>query len=64
MIFADEELQRAGTAGRGKRVPYQVTSGSLRATYTVAPDDSFGSGLFIIMCGRGGDGQESFEIVR
>ena len=65
VTFADEELQRTGRAGSGKRVPHRVTGDELRAIYTVVADDSAGAGLFIIQCGdRGGDGLGTVEIRR
>ena len=65
VTFADEELQRAGMAGSGKRVPHQILGATLRATYTIVENDSAGNGLFIIRCGDlGGDGLGTFEIVR
>jgi hypothetical protein len=42
-----------------------MTGVTLRATYTVAEDDSTGKSLFIIGCGDlGGDGLGTFEILR
>ena len=65
VTLADEELQRAGMAGSGKRVPHQITGATLRATYTIMEDDSTGKGLVIIRCGDlGGDGLGTFEILR
>lgn len=63
VIIADEELQRAGRAGSGKRVPHRITASVVRATYTIAEGDSLGESLFIVGCGNlGGDGMGTFEI--
>ena len=65
VTLADEELQRAGRAGSGKRVPHQVIGSTLRATYTITDDDSTGKGLVVIRCDDlGGNGLGAFEITR
>lgn len=65
VTFADEELQRAGSAGSGKPVPHEIMGSALRATYTIVQDDSAGKSLFIVRCGDlGGDGLGTFEIRR
>jgi hypothetical protein len=63
VIVADSELQGMGRAGNGKQVPHQLVGRALRVSYTVAPDDSEGLGLFIVRCTAGGDGLGVFRIV-
>lgn len=64
VTFADEQLQRAGVAGTGKRVPHRLMGTTLTATYTVVPEDSPGNALFIVRCEAGGDGVAALRIVR
>lgn len=63
VIVADSELQGTGRAGSGKQVPHQLVGRALRVSYTVAPDDSEGLALFIVLCMAGGDGRGVFRIV-